>query len=615
MNGQSATLYQSTFLKVGDYLPVGSYMKSPCGKYFVVMQPNGNLGVYRGDNPAAQSDYLWGSGAILYRTRPNMTVKGEFYAIMQNDGNFVIYKGPGPQAQGAGVWNSGVTAGGNTFHATIREDGTLAVFGGTDPGNIQGMIWNSGKYFLRPGDKLLTGSLLISPNKSYFAILNIDGEIAVYKGYGLSFAQRRIWNSQNKGTGNGNYYAIFQSDGNLVVEHTATGTLWSSGTHCHTTGKKVTILENGTIAIVNEKDQSFTWTTRNDILSVDQMIKTGDMLVSANHKYYAIMQNDGNFVVYKGSGPDHRERFIWGTSTTATGGTFFALMQGDGNLVVYKGASLQDAQGVMWESKQNQPGYHPYFAIMQDDGNFAIYKGKSLEDQTGLVWCSGGVFEAMTDFDPKEYGFRFPNKFTFDVIGGLITENAGFCGGMCAAALYRYKKHQPAERSSTTPSKGSQLYNELLDRQIKSLSIGVVGKIVNWMGRPDVGHTWDPENSLHQLTKQDWAEHLKPRLDNHQPTLLVLIRTKGEFDFDLTSPAMFKPWKILDIKENHQVLAIGYLLIERTGELTIYVYDPNFSCSIKTITMSLKQQRKPSYSTRRNLRGFFVNPLGEEASK
>jgi hypothetical protein len=62
----------------------------------------------------------------------------------------------------------------------------------------------------------------------------------------------------------------------------------------------------------------------NQQLSVNQSIRSG------NNAYYAIMQNDGNFVVYKNDGSG---KAIWSTGTNGSAAVK-AIMQNDGNFVL-----------------------------------------------------------------------------------------------------------------------------------------------------------------------------------------------------------------------------------------------------------------------------------------
>jgi len=61
------------------------------------------------------------------------------------------------------------------------------------------------------------------------------------------------------------------------------------------------------------------------------------------------MQNDGNFCVYKGTGPNNNQGGVWCTmSQQSSGSNFFAIMQSDGNFCIYKGTGPNNNQGEIW---------------------------------------------------------------------------------------------------------------------------------------------------------------------------------------------------------------------------------------------------------------------------
>jgi len=95
------------------------------------------------------------------------------------------------------------------------------------------------------------------------------------------------------------------------------------------------------------------------------------MLVSLNGKYQAVMQYDGNFVIYSENGP------IWHTVTPGVGTPgYFLAMQADGNLVLYA------TSGPTWFSGI-RGGTAPYTLIMQNDGNLVIY-----DSSNRAIWAS-----------------------------------------------------------------------------------------------------------------------------------------------------------------------------------------------------------------------------------
>ena len=112
------------------------------------------------------------------------------------------------------------------------------------------------------------------------------------------------------------------------------------------------------------------------ILGMNQWLAQGQKIVSSNKKWEAILQTDGNFVVYKnGKTP------VWASGTHGHNPAFL-IMQSDGNLVVYKGTGPNDNKGPLWSSDTH--GHNPAFLIMQNDGNLVMYKGTGSSDNKGF---------------------------------------------------------------------------------------------------------------------------------------------------------------------------------------------------------------------------------------
>ncbi len=65
-------------------------------------------------------------------------------------------------------------------------------------------------------------------------------------------------------------------------------------------------------------------------LSAGQSLAAGQEMLSQNSLFRAVMQGDGNFVVYGAGGGA-----IWQSGSGGTGDGGFAAMQADGNFVVY----------------------------------------------------------------------------------------------------------------------------------------------------------------------------------------------------------------------------------------------------------------------------------------
>ncbi len=113
-------------------------------------------------------------------------------------------------------------------------------------------------------------------------------------------------------------------------------------------------------------------------------VVVGQEYSSQNQKYYLIMQQDGNLVVYE-------KKALWSTGTAGNLGAE-SVMQADGNLVI----RATDGR-ILWSS--DIKGYHgnfgefKNFTKLQADGNYVIYGHAPL-------WSSGtaGNHGATLDF-------------------------------------------------------------------------------------------------------------------------------------------------------------------------------------------------------------------------
>ena len=105
------------------------------------------------------------------------------------------------------------------------------------------------------------------------------------------------------------------------------------------------------------------------------ILGTGERLNSSQNKFYAVMQDDGNFVVYSsasinGKGKDNP---TWASNTNGQGqAPYRVIMQNDGNLVLYDKSNAS-----LWASGSNGKGTGPYKLVMQDDGNLVVYDSKN----------------------------------------------------------------------------------------------------------------------------------------------------------------------------------------------------------------------------------------------
>lgn len=108
-------------------------------------------------------------------------------------------------------------------------------------------------------------------------------------------------------------------------------------------------------------------------LKVNQGLEPGDVVNSANGNLHLVYQDDGNLVLYVGA--NGREwRALWATNTAGIV-PGIAIMQGDGNFVVY------DRRGrPVWDSGTFHAGSR---LLVQNDGNVVIYNASG-----NAVWAT-----------------------------------------------------------------------------------------------------------------------------------------------------------------------------------------------------------------------------------
>lgn len=104
-------------------------------------------------------------------------------------------------------------------------------------------------------------------------------------------------------------------------------------------------------------------------LHQDQMIGTDRPLWSCDGRFFLAMQGDGNLVLYRNGGPA-----LWSTQTNGTAGNK-AVMQSDGNFVVYDPSHALFDTGTYGNSGAE--------LVVQDDGNVVVYQGASA------LWATG----------------------------------------------------------------------------------------------------------------------------------------------------------------------------------------------------------------------------------
>jgi hypothetical protein len=231
-----------------------------------------------------------------------------------------------------------------------------------------------------------------------------------------------------------------------------------------------------------------------------------------------------------------------------------------------------------------------------------------------------GIVVRKTTFEPSKHGFRFANRFDLnkeDVgIPGQGPFKMGLCGGMCFDALARFHEGRSVPlKTIQPPTTGaeSDLFWELYGRQTRTLLPFIWPKVLVWQvdtkhetltvpgmfgGSMKIESGLLDENINVLTVSEEWPK-LKKSLDDGKPIILVLIRMHGLG---------------ADPSENHQVVAIGYCVLEFFSRIIIDLYDPNVPGEISQLILPSFTQLNAGKGedgspVSKSFRGFFVLTL------
>ncbi len=156
---------------------------------------------------------------------------------------------------------------------------------------------------------------------------------------------------------------------------------------------------------------------------------------------------------------------------------------------------------------------------------------------------------------------------------------------MCYAALDYYYANKKMPQYGSPKDIETPLMTYLCGRQLDSLSIPVLLKIIEWMSRGS-------DELAARMLKTELPKLMRS-LDKGEPAVLCLIRTE----------------KGGNPTHNHQVVATGYDLDAVPGSVVITLYDPNHPQTSPVITAGLARETFTiRQSTGEVLRGFFLMP-------
>lgn len=213
------------------------------------------------------------------------------------------------------------------------------------------------------GDTLRPGGYLVSPDGAYQLDMQAaDGNLVLYRG------SQALWSSGPAGAG---ARLEMQRDGNAVL-YNGTSAHWSSGT-AGFDGAQLVLQNDGNLVISEAGRVLWSWAGGyiGDTLLSGSTLAAGEHLRSSDGHYELDMQSgDGNLVLY------HDGVAQWASGGQGAGAQ--AVMQPDGNFVIYQGSTPK--------FDTNGSGFPGASLVVQNDGNLVSYQDGHA------IWTDGNGY-------------------------------------------------------------------------------------------------------------------------------------------------------------------------------------------------------------------------------
>jgi hypothetical protein len=233
---------------------------------------------------------------------------------------------------------------------------------------------------LNNNEALVRGSEMRSCNGLYLFAHQSDGNIVLYNTY----SGTAVWSTGTNGRSTDTL--VMQGDGNFVLYAPGGRAIWSSGTN-GASGATLGVQDDGNVVIY--VGARAVWSTNTvgaggtppqqppqqppqepppqqpstpcGILGSGAALGEDQGTAACGGRYSFVHQSDGNIVLYNNS----RGRAIWSTGTHGRN-TSSLVMQADGNLVLYSPSG-----SAVWSTGTH--GHAGAFLGVQDDGNVVVY--------------------------------------------------------------------------------------------------------------------------------------------------------------------------------------------------------------------------------------------------
>jgi hypothetical protein len=343
----------SSALYPGQYLyPGGPVVSSPNHDFQLALRSDGDLVEYGPRNDKVWESYTGGRGVI--------------YATLQTDGNFVLYGHP--HANGS---LNPIKGFGTDHHPgdvlRVQDDGNVVIFQGGAPGGNP--LWSTNTAGADAGLFLTPGNVVYSPNRNFSLALRTNGYLSA-----LGPDQFSIWSTPFQGRFIRVIEAILQTDGNLVLygPNNADGTahpVWASNTGGHP-HDVLRVQDDGNVVIYQFGHPL--WATNTAGRDAALYLRPGQSVSSPDGRVKLTLKPEGNLVVTN-------TPFDWVDFDSGVHGRAIeAILQTDGNLVLYGPANADGSAHPLWASNT---GGHPGATIQFQNPDYGI--GIFIYDRAG----------------------------------------------------------------------------------------------------------------------------------------------------------------------------------------------------------------------------------------
>ncbi|MFD8480265.1 glycoside hydrolase domain-containing protein [Kitasatospora sp. NPDC059673] len=215
---------------------------------------------------------------------------------------------------------------------------------------------------------------------------------------------------------------------------------WTGGRRAHQYSGDVTESYGGVSLGIDANYLDVTSNASGNTLQPGQRLASGQSLTSDSMTL--TMQPDGNLVAYLKAGTGSRP--VWSTKTYGNSGAY-AVMQDDGNLVIYRADGGPGNGGALWATTTASGGA---YAMLQDDGNFVVYR-KGGGQGNGALWASGSQALSPLVFSGRQLS---NNQWTQSATVRMVMQDDG------NLVLYRRSDNSVLWTSYTYNNPGAYLF-------------------------------------------------------------------------------------------------------------------------------------------------------------